>query len=103
VIGRVVGEHIEDEPLLDRLRTTVWFWPSAGRLGVSLQLHHRVPLVVAGEDHPLRRGVRAPATYSFRLWTEYVEEYRRLIEAAGVDGRTLDRALWEWSSEQGTA
>jgi hypothetical protein len=46
-------------------------------------------------------GVRPPGTYSFRFWTEYVEEYRRLLEQARVDGRTLDRSLWHWSSEQG--
>jgi hypothetical protein len=49
----------------------------------------------------MRLGVRPPATHSFRFWTEYVEEYRRLVAVAGVDGRTLDRSLWQRSSEQG--
>jgi len=26
----------------------------------------------------------------------------QLIKEAGVDGRTLDQALWQWSKEQGT-
>jgi hypothetical protein len=69
----------------------------------SVLLHlanpERYPILDKRALHAL--GVRAPATYSFRLWSEYVEEYRRLAEAAGVDGRTLDRALWQWSSEQG--
>jgi len=69
----------------------------------SVLLHlaypERYPILDKRALHAL--GVRAPATYSFGLWSEYVEEYRRLAEAAGVDGRTLDRALWQWSSEQG--
>ena len=73
-------------------------YPTASVL-LHLAYPERYPILDKRALHAL--GVRAPATYSFRLWTEYVEEYRRLIEAAGVDGRTLDRALWEWSSEQG--
>jgi hypothetical protein len=73
-------------------------FPTASVL-LHLAYPERYPILDKRALHAL--GVRAPATYSFRLWSEYVEEYRRLIEAAGVDGRTLDRALWEWSSEQG--
>jgi hypothetical protein len=47
-------------------------------------------------------GVRERSTYSLRFWQAYVSEYVRLAERAGVDGRTLDQALWQWSKEQGT-
>jgi hypothetical protein len=73
-------------------------FPTASVL-LHLAYPERYPILDKRALHAL--GVRAPATYSFRLWSEYVEEYGRLIEAAGVDGRTLDRALWQWSSEQG--
>jgi hypothetical protein len=46
-------------------------------------------------------GVRAPAAYSFRFWEAYVTACLRLAEQAGVDGRTFDQALWQWSKEQG--
>jgi hypothetical protein len=69
----------------------------------SVLLHlanpERYPILDKRALHAL--GVRPPAAYSFRFWTEYVEEYRRLLDEAGVDGRTLDRSLWRWSSEQG--
>jgi hypothetical protein len=73
-------------------------FPTASVL-LHLAYPERYPILDKRALHAL--GVRAPATYSFRLWSEYVEEYRRLIGVAGMDGRTLDRALWQWSSEQG--
>jgi hypothetical protein len=42
----------------------------------------------------------APSRYSFEYWNSYLTAYARLIEQAGVDGRTLDQALWQWSREQ---
>jgi hypothetical protein len=44
---------------------------------------------------------QAPA-YSFRFWTAYVDTYVDLLRRTGVDGRTLDRALWQWSKEHGS-
>jgi hypothetical protein len=34
------------------------------------------------------------------FWEAYVQAWRAVRAAAGVDGRTLDRALWQWSKEQ---
>jgi hypothetical protein len=83
---------------MDALRSLAGVeFPTASVL-LHLAYPERYPILDKRALHAL--GVRAPATYSFRLWSEYVEEYRRLAEAAGVDGRTLDRALWQWSSEQ---
>jgi len=65
---------------------------------LHLAYPERYPILDKRALHAL--GVRPPATYSFRFWTEYVEEYRRLLKESGADGRTLDRALWQWSSEQ---
>ena len=37
--------------------------------------------------------------YTFALWERYVSACRALAEDAGVDMRTLDRALWQYSKE----
>jgi len=48
-------------------------------------------------------GVRPPAAYSFRFWEAYTEASVSLAELAGVDGRTFDQGLWQWSKEHGVA
>lgn len=69
----------------------------------SVLLHfaypERYPILDKRALHAL--GVRAPSAYSFRFWESYVAACRGLAEQAGVDGRTLDQALWQWSKEQG--
>ena len=45
-------------------------------------------------------GAHARGSYSFGFWQEYVDACVRLAGEAGVDGRTFDRALWQWSKEQ---
>ena len=42
----------------------------------------------------------APPRYDFDLWWRYVCACRELTERAGVDMRTLDRALWQHSKEK---
>lgn len=42
----------------------------------------------------------ARRTASARLWDDYVDFTRSLARRAGVDMRTLDRALWQWSNER---
>ena len=37
--------------------------------------------------------------YTFRAWWRYVEACRRFSREAGVDMRTFDRALWQFSNE----
>jgi hypothetical protein len=73
-------------------------WPTA-----SVFLH-----VIDPDRYPIldRRalqalGVGSPVAYSFSFWQAYVEACRHLAGEAGVDGRTFDRALWQWSKEQG--
>lgn len=66
----------------------------------SVLLHlvypERYPILDVRALHAL--GV-APS-YSHQFWESYVAEYGRLVRQAGVDGRTLDQALWQWSREQ---
>jgi hypothetical protein len=40
-----------------------------------------------------------PAFYTFDFWMSYVTCCRQLAAAAGVDMRTLDKALWQYSKE----
>ena len=70
--------------------------PTASVL-LHLVFPERYPILDVRALHAL--GV--PPQYGYGFWESYAVEYRRLIKQAGVDGRTLDQALWQWSSEQG--
>jgi hypothetical protein len=73
-------------------------WATASVL-LHLAYPDRYPILDKRALHAL--GVRAPSAYSFRFWEAYVTAWRELAEQAGVDGRTFDQALWQWSKEQG--
>ena len=75
-------------------------WPTASVL-LHLAYPERYPILDVRALHAL--GVRAPSAYSFRFWEAYVTACVRLAEQAGVDGRTFDQALWQWSKEQDVA
>jgi hypothetical protein len=72
-------------------------WPTA-----SVLLHvadpDRYPILDVRALHAL--GVKPPSAYSFSFWEAYVTAWQPLAERSGVDGRTFDRALWQWSKEQ---
>jgi hypothetical protein len=73
-------------------------WPTASVL-MHLAYPERYPILDKRALHAL--GVDdAPSRYSFEYWNSYLTAYAQLIEQAGVDGRTLDQALWQWSREQ---
>lgn len=40
-----------------------------------------------------------PNQYTFEFWWRYVEFCRKTAQTAGVELRTLDRALWQYSKE----
>jgi len=86
------GEGIK--PLL-RLDGVSW-----GR--ASTLLHLALPDVYPILDHRAVHalGERWPASVSFAFWSDFVDAFREARERAGVSGRELDRALWQWSSEQ---
>ena len=46
-------------------------------------------------------GEPAQATYPIKYWLAYVSACRELAEQAGVTMRVLDKALWQYSREQG--
>ena len=45
-------------------------------------------------------SAEVPDWYSFEFWWEYVQACRALADEHGVDMRTLDRALWQFSKER---
>ena len=46
-------------------------------------------------------GVAQPSSYSYSFWEAFVGAWLPLLEQSGVDGRTFDQALWQWSKEEG--
>jgi hypothetical protein len=93
-LGRAESERNRIEPLLS-LRGVGW--PTASVL-LHVAYPDLYPILDTRALHAL--GVRAPTAYGFRFWETYVTTCRRLAEQAGVGGRTLDQALWQWSKEQ---
>jgi hypothetical protein len=96
--GVALSEMSSERERIDALRALHGVgWPTAS---VLLHLAHpdRYPILDKRVVHAL--GVRAPATYSFRFWEAFLNAWRELAKQAGVDGRTFDQALWQWSKEQ---
>ena len=44
-------------------------------------------------------GMEQPNDYSFQFWMDYCTRLRELSREHGVDLRTLDKALWQYSKE----
>ena len=93
-LSETSGERERVEALRS-LRGVEW---ATASVFLHLAYPERYPILDKRALHAL--GVRAPAAYSFRFWEAYVTECLRLAEQAGVDGRTFDQALWQWSKEQ---
>jgi hypothetical protein len=74
-------------------------WATASVL-LHLAYPERFPILDVRALHAL--GVTGRSSFTARFWEAYVQEFVRLAAAAGVDGRTLDHALWQWSKEQGS-
>lgn len=68
---------------------------------VFLHLGHKEPYPMIDIRALWSLGLdKEPTYYSFELWEAYVRTCRTLASDAGVDMRTLDRALWQYSVEQ---
>jgi hypothetical protein len=72
-------------------------WPTSSVL-LHLAYPDSFPILDKRALHAL--GVAQPSSYGHAFWEAYVAECRRLAAEAGVGGRTLDQALWQWSKEQ---
>ncbi|HCV43639.1 MAG TPA: hypothetical protein DGH68_09155 [Bacteroidetes bacterium] len=87
----------------EQLRIEIWTllngvnWPTASTL--LYWLHE--------EEYPIldfralwSLGYAKPPKYDFSFWSDYVDYCRKLARKCGVKVRTLDRALWQYSSEK---
>ncbi|HEX4011766.1 MAG TPA: hypothetical protein VHX62_17225 [Solirubrobacteraceae bacterium] len=72
-------------------------WATASVL-LHLAYLERYPIIDVRALHAL--GIPRRVTVTDALWLEFVEAYRGLIAASGLDGRTVDHGLWQWSAEQ---
>jgi hypothetical protein len=96
--GVALSEMSSERERIEALRSLRGVgWPTASVL-LHLAYPDRYPILDKRVVHAL--GVRAPSTYSFHFWEAFVGAWRQLAEEAGVDGRTFDKALWQWSKEQ---
>lgn len=83
--------RVESLTLLDGVR-----WPSAS---VILHLYHRDEYPILDFRALWSVSIDVPLEYDFDFWWEYVKFCRSLTAASGVESRTLDRALWQYSKE----
>ena len=71
-------------------------WPTAS---VLLHLAHKEHYPILDFRALWSLGFDKPPAYTFDFWKKYVQTCRRLAKQQGVDMRTLDRALWQYSKE----
>jgi hypothetical protein len=72
-------------------------WPTAS-VFLHLAYPARYPIL---DQRALQALGVPPRSYSLRFWQAYVSAWVDLAGRAGVDGRTFDQALWQWSKEHG--
>jgi hypothetical protein len=66
---------------------------------VILHFFHENPYPILDYRAIWSVGAQVPKQYSFDTWWPYVEFCRKLARQNGVDMRTLDQALWQYSKE----
>ncbi|WP_152427718.1 hypothetical protein [Desulfotignum phosphitoxidans] len=74
-------------------------WPTAS---VILHLFHTDPYPIIDFRALWSVSLEVPKQYTFDFWWTYVNFCRLLANKTGVDMRTLDRALWQYSKENQT-
>ncbi len=72
-------------------------WPTAS---VILHFFHREPYPIMDFRALWSLSLPVPAQYTFEFWWRYVQFCRNLSKSIGMDMRTLDRALWQYSKEK---
>ena len=73
---------------------------SWGTASVLLHLAHRDPYPIIDFQALEALGRPGLSAYTLPLWLAYVACCRQLAGRAAVDLRTLDQAMWQWSSER---
>ena len=70
---------------------------------VVLHLCHPDPYPIADIRAMWSLGQDTMPSYSRLIWLEYVSAFRDICATTGESPRRVDRALWQYSSEQGRA
>jgi hypothetical protein len=73
---------------------------SWGTSSVLLHLAHRDRYPIIDFRALEALGVEKTLTCTLPLWFAYVAKCRELASDAGVNMRTLDRAMWQWSKDR---
>jgi hypothetical protein len=73
-------------------------WTTASAL-LHLPLPDLYPILDKRVLHAL--GARPNASVSLKSWLDYVDAWREVVAESGLDGRSADQGLWQWSKEQG--
>ena len=96
IITRAALTSVDERVPIETLTTLNGVsWPTAS---VLLHFGHRDQYPILDYRALWSLGV-APPPYSFSVWRPYVEFCRALAKKCGVSVRTLDKALWQYSSE----
>lgn len=83
--------RIESLTLLDGVE-----WAMAS---VILHFCHKDPYPILDFRALESLSTKQPRSYNFKFWEEYKSVTRDLAKRAGVDMRTLDRAMWKYDEE----
>jgi len=67
---------------------------------VMLHFFHSDPYPILDVRALEALGIQKPSAYDFSFWFQYVTFTRQLARENGVDMRTLDKALWQWSKDK---
>lgn len=71
-------------------------WPTAS---VILHWFHEDEYPILDFRALWSASMEVPKGYGFSFWWSYVEFCRAVVNGNGVDMRTLDRAMWQYSKE----
>lgn len=73
-------------------------WPTAS---VLLHFGHRDRYPILDYRALEAFGVTGAVTFSLPFWTAYVSACRAIDDVTGMGMRAIDRALWQWSKDNG--
>lgn len=71
-------------------------WPMAS---VILHFFHQDPYPIIDFRALWTLLIDKPSNYNFDFWQSYVDCCRSIADQSGLDMRTLDQALWQYSKE----
>lgn len=75
-------------------------WPTAS---VMLHFFHPDPYPIIDFRALYSLSTSVPSQYTFPFWSEYVKCARGLHKKSGLSMRALDKALWQYSTENQAA